>query len=258
VTGAPLACLMYHELEQPGTPMRLPDPGYVRYVVSRDRFATQMRRLREWGFDGVSVGDALSGKSMRKPIVVSFDDGCESDLVVAAPILRQEGIGATFYVSSALIGQAGYLSSSQLVSLAALGFEIGCHGATHRYLTELTDRDLVDETLGAKEVLEGLVGQPIEHFSCPGGRWDERVRRAVRSAGFRSMATSDAGMMRTDEEILRRNAVLRHTTDAEFGMLCSGRRSVSTRFREASLKGAKRVLGTATYERARDLFLRGK
>ena len=252
-----MACLMYHELERPGIPMRLPDPGYVRYVVSQDRFAAQMRRLREWGFDGMSVGDAFSGTSMRKPIVVSFDDGCESDLTVAAPILRAEGIGATFYVSSALLGQPGYLSASQLASLAALGFEIGCHGATHRFLTELTDRELVDETLGAKQVLEALIGQPIEHFSCPGGRWDERVRRAVRSAGFRSMATSDAGMMRTDEGILRRNAVLRHTTEAGFAMLCSGRRSVSARFREASLKGAKRVLGTAAYERARGFFLRG-
>ena len=238
--------------------MRLADPGYVRYVVSQVTFARQMQRLQELGFMGMSVGDALSNTAVDAAVAVSFDDGCESDLTVAAPILREAGIGATFYVSSALIGQPGYLSAAQLSSLAALGFEIGCHGASHRFLTEITDRDLAVETAGAKETLEELLGQPIKHFSCPGGRWDDRVLRAVLDAGFRSMATSEPGEMRTRTGILRRNAVLRHTTEAEFARLCQGRRTLAEWLRQKSLKGAKRLLGTATYEGARAFLLRGR
>ena len=249
---------MYHELEQPGKPMLLADPGYVRYVVSQKTFALQMHRLQELGFTGMSVGDALSNTAVDGAVAVSFDDGCETDLTVAAPILREAGIGATFYVSSALIGQPGYLSAAQLSSLAALGFKIGCHGASHRFLTDITDRDLAAETAGAKDALEGLLGRPVEHFSCPGGRWDARVLQAVRGAGFRSMATSEPGAMRATTGVIRRNAVLRHTTDAEFARLCRGRRTLAEWLRQKSLKGAKRILGTTAYERTRELLLRGR
>jgi peptidoglycan/xylan/chitin deacetylase (PgdA/CDA1 family) len=258
VIREPLACLMYHELERSGKPMRLTDPGYVRYVVSEAHFASQMRQLRGLGYRGASVGDVLAARSGRMALAITFDDGCESDLTVAAPILREQGIGATFYVSAALLDQPGYLSVSQVRSLHVLGFEIGCHGATHRYLTDISDHDLADETAGAKRVLEELLGQPIVHFSCPGGRWDNRVLLAVMRAGFQSLATSEAGEMRASERILRRNAVLRHTTEAEFVLLCQGRQTASARLRQASLKGAKCILGTVAYERARNFFLRGQ
>jgi len=89
--------LMYHELERPGRALRESDSGYVRYVVPEDWFRAQMRTLDASGARGTSVGAWLQEPSA--PLVITFDDGCESDWVVAAPVLREHGFGATFYVS---------------------------------------------------------------------------------------------------------------------------------------------------------------
>lgn len=258
MTGGGFAILMYHELERLGTPMRLLDPGYVRYVVTEQRFSGQLERLRQLGFAGVSLGDALIPLRDQGHVAITFDDGCESDLTIAAPILLDAGMGATFFVSASLIGAPGYLSRKQLASLSALGFQIGCHGATHRFLTEVSDAELVDETAGAKSVLEDMIGNEVDHFSCPGGRWDDRVVKAIMDAGYRTVSTSVPGKSLPGERIQRRNAVLRHTRMAEFERLCQGRRSIVARLGDATLTGAKRVLGTSVYEHARSLLLRAR
>jgi peptidoglycan/xylan/chitin deacetylase (PgdA/CDA1 family) len=42
---------------------------------------------------------------------VSFDDGNASDLRIALPALRERGIGATFFVVAARLGEPDYLSA---------------------------------------------------------------------------------------------------------------------------------------------------
>ena len=248
-------CLMYHELERAGRPLIRSDPGYVRYVVHEQRFADQLRMIDEMGLRGVSVGGARCSPAAGN-VVLTFDDGAETDFAVAAPLLHEWGYSATFYVSSDRVGRSGYLTVEQLRELRDQGFEIGCHGATHRYLTELSDDDLAAETAGAKATLEGLLSGPVEHFSCPGGRWSARVAGAVHNAGFLTMATSVRGTNAADASMLRREVVQRATTPADFGRMCRGESTSTGRLRDWALDLAKRLLGNESYERVRNAILR--
>src|ERR1700690_3762120 len=164
--------LMYHELELPGRPLRQCEPGYVRYVLAEADFRSQTRWLQQAGWRGVSVSEALAFRSQdggeRPGVAFTFDDGCESDLIAAVPILSEAGYHATFYVTVGRIGQPGYMRPTQVRELCALGFEVGCHSMTHAYLTDLDDRGLHREIAEAKIQLEDVVGNPVEHFSCPG------------------------------------------------------------------------------------------
>ena len=82
---------------------------------------------------------AADGRSpVGKTVCITFDDGCETDLLAAAPILKEFGFGATFYITVGFLGKPGYLSEAQVRNLSALGFEIGCHSLTHPYLPTLT------------------------------------------------------------------------------------------------------------------------
>ena len=38
-------------------------------------------------------------------MTITFDDGCETDLLVAAPILRQAGFNATFFITWGRLGK---------------------------------------------------------------------------------------------------------------------------------------------------------
>ncbi|HEX3320644.1 MAG TPA: polysaccharide deacetylase family protein [Terriglobales bacterium] len=248
--------LMYHELELPGRALCQSDPGYVRYIVSQNEFSAQMRFLAQSGREGISVGSALAGTEHRS-VVVTFDDGCETDLLTAAPILRELGFGATFYVTAGFVGRKGYLSPGQLRELASGGFEVGCHSMTHPYLPDLSDQDLKREVIDAKNALEDITGGRVDHFSCPGGQYDERVLRLAKEGGYKSVANSEirANGKQTNLYSLGRVAVMRGVSIETFSSICDGTLLVKMRMRDQVNRTAKRVLGNAMYDRMRALLL---
>jgi peptidoglycan/xylan/chitin deacetylase (PgdA/CDA1 family) len=252
-----LIFLMYHELERPGRPICQAEPGYLRYVLPEAKFRDQMHWLRANGLTGMSVGEAL-GHTAEHGVAITFDDGCETDLISAAPVLSDAGYSATFYVTVSFLGQPGYLSPSQMRELSTLGFEIGCHSMTHPYLTDLDGSSLHREIVEAKERIEQMLGKAIEHFSCPGGRYDNQTIQMARAAGYRSMANSrmSANSRSTDPFTLGRFAILRDTNEASFRAICLGEGLWKARVRNSVQRSAQAVLGNSLYERVRTLMLR--
>lgn len=254
-----VAFLMYHELEVPGRKRCDDAPGYVRYVVQEAAFRAHITRLRADGLRGLSVRAALAAPDDRSPrVAITFDDGCETDLVVAAPVLRDAGFDATFYVTVEHLGRRGFLSERQLRELADLGFEIGSHAMTHRYLHDLTAAEIRSELVGSKRRLEDITGRPVAHFSCPGGRWDARVAREARDAGYDSLVTSVVGLNSrgADRFRLRRVAVMRGMDARSIARVARGRGLTKRRAATALLDTAKRLFGNTVYERLRSAALR--
>jgi peptidoglycan/xylan/chitin deacetylase (PgdA/CDA1 family) len=248
--------LMYHELEVLGRKVCSLDPGYLRYVVRLSDFAKQMRALKEDGWRGISVGEALLNPA-SKLVAITFDDGCESDFVAAAPILRSVNFNATFYITAGLVGAQGYLTREQLRELYNLSFEIGCHSMTHAYLPDLNDAALRHEIVDSKSCLEDILGRAVTHFSCPGGRCSGRVKNAVRAAGYCSLATSRPHSNSRSPELyaLGRTVVMRSTALPQFEALCRGRGLWKLSLRAGVHHGAMRILGNSFYDRVRGAVL---
>jgi peptidoglycan/xylan/chitin deacetylase (PgdA/CDA1 family) len=248
--------LMYHELALPNRATCHREPGYTRYVVSASAFCAHMDRLKRDGWHAKNASQALQSFD-GKSACVTFDDGCETDLLSAAPLLKELGFGATSYITVGFLGQPGYLSASQVRSLSALGVEIGCHSQTHPYLPDLDDARLRDETAAAKDRLEQIAGVPVEHFSCPGGRWDRRVVAAVKAANFRSMATSRTAMnfAGTNPFGLARVAVLQNASEESVAQACSGHGLLATQLKERAQESVQRLLGNSAYDSLRALLL---
>lgn len=248
--------LMYHELELPSRPLCQNDPGYVRYIISAEKFSAQMRQIHELGLRGVSVSEAL--KFAEPAVCITFDDGCETDLISAAPVLKEFGFGGTFYAVSGFIGKPGYLSVAQLGELQSQGFEIGCHSMSHPYLPDLDDAGLQREIAEAKVMLEQMLGTPVQHFSCPGGRYDHRVAHVAKIAGFATVATSipRANTPVADLFALGRVAILRRAKPADFANICRGKSLWKSKLAMDARDRAKRVLGNTFYDRVRRFLLR--
>src|SRR5215467_1290361 len=118
--------LMYHELQAPQEQLCEDSAGYRRYVVTEDDFRDHLSVIRQTGQRGRSVTEALAsladhGTDENCLVCMTFDDGCASDLRVAAPLLRSEGFNATFYVTVNHLGRRGYLTRSELRELSELG-----------------------------------------------------------------------------------------------------------------------------------------
>jgi peptidoglycan/xylan/chitin deacetylase (PgdA/CDA1 family) len=254
--SAQIVFLMYHELEVAGRKLCQSEPGYVRYILSLETFRSQMQFLSQSGFRGVNVSEAIQYSS-EPSVCITFDDGCETDLISAVPVLREFGFHATFYVTAGFLGRPGYLSPEQLRHLDCQGFEIGCHSMTHAYLSDLTEPELKREVADAKTQIEQILGHAIEHFSCPGGRNDQRTLAMARGAGFKTVANSDfhSNSSATSEFELGRIAMLRNHSVAEFDAICHGHGLWKKRLQHRTRHGIQRVLGNRAYDRLRAALL---
>ncbi len=215
---------MYHELELPGRSLCDSDPGYARYILPLATFRSQLQWIKQSALRGLNVTQSLAFPS-DPSVCLTFDDGCETDLIAAAPALRELNFNATFYVTAGRLGTVGYLNETQLRELDAQGFEIGCHSMTHAYLSDLDEPDLQREIAGAKAKIEEILGHKIDHFSCPGGRYNASAIAVARRAGFATVANSEfhANTAATNRFKLGRVAMLRDLTLNQFGAICQNR-----------------------------------
>jgi peptidoglycan/xylan/chitin deacetylase (PgdA/CDA1 family) len=250
--------LTYHELQMPGHSLCQSGEGYERFVVLDAEFRQQLSFLQTSGLRAMTVTEGLLASAQRQPgVVITFDDGSESDLLGAAPALKSAGFNATFYVVVDWLGRRGWLSKLQLRELSEVGFEIGCHTKSHAYLTDLGVVGLHEEIVTSKELLEQIIGKRVDHLSCPGGRWNRSVAQCAQEAGYRSVTTSRIGTNSNsaDPFCLNRLGVLRDTKLADFGRLCRGEGLFVQRTRYVFLATVKHILGNSIYDRIRLMVL---
>jgi peptidoglycan/xylan/chitin deacetylase (PgdA/CDA1 family) len=80
------------------------------------------------------------------------------------------------------------MTESQLRDLSASGLiDIGSHGTTHRRLAALSEKEQREEIVGAKQLLEQVLGRPVRTFAYPfgvlGSDYTELTQSIVQQAG---------------------------------------------------------------------------
>ncbi|MCE5325382.1 MAG: polysaccharide deacetylase family protein [Planctomycetaceae bacterium] len=122
-------------------------------------------------------------------VVLTFDDGCKSDIEVVAPLLKTYGFGATFYVNDhngAVSGwkSENYTNWAQIRRLHEMGFEIGNHTARHPSVCGLSDEALIAELEQIEQrCSENGIDRPTT-FCYPGFHFSGAAVRVLRSRGY--------------------------------------------------------------------------
>jgi peptidoglycan/xylan/chitin deacetylase (PgdA/CDA1 family) len=178
------------------------DPNQL--CVSPGRFAEQMAWLARRGLRGVGIAtlvDAMLTGRQRGLVGLTFDDGYTNVLDTALPVLRRHGFSATAYIISDRLGGTNewdkgptwqLMTGDQVRELAAAGFEIGSHAATHVRLAGASPAQLTAEVSESRASLAALLGSEIRGFAYPYGSMDAAARRAVRDAGYEYACAVDA------------------------------------------------------------------
>jgi peptidoglycan/xylan/chitin deacetylase (PgdA/CDA1 family) len=201
----PVPILMYHVINPP--PAGAPFPGLY---VPTEEFAEQMRALAGAGFHAVTMDQLWAywhegiPLPAGKPIVLSFDNGYQSQYTNALPVLRRLGWpGVENLQLTGLPPSQGGLSQAQVRGLVAAGWELDTQGFSHADLITLDPAELHYQVAVARSEVQRLYHAPVNWFCYPSGHYDAAVLAAVRAAGYRGSTTVVPGWARPDEDSYR-------------------------------------------------------
>ena len=186
--------LMYHSINQSSDSDS--DSNSDTYSISERNFAAHVDLLAEHCDSENSKIVSLDSAS-KSGVTITFDDGYQDTLTVAAKILGAKKLPFTVFVTSQNItsGDSNYLSQSQLIELSKIpGVTIGSHGHSHTHLAESTSSEVHNELRQSKDWLEQTIQKAVTTLSYPHGSFNAEVVRLASDAGYKFAATSEWGV----------------------------------------------------------------
>ena len=208
---AKVPILVYHHVSQSDPEG---SPGLRRLTVTADVFAQQMQYLQDNGYHVITFSDLADyfahGRELPTlPVIISFDDGWETQFEYALPSLEKYHYPATFFVITDYIGRPGFISWSQLQTLLTDGMKIGSHSRSHPRLNRIKDpAKLWDQIYTSKTILESQLETPVEEFAYPYGLYNAKAAAAVKQAGYRAGRGCCSGIAHTSSDVFTLKAVM--------------------------------------------------
>ena len=188
---AEVPILMYHVIAPP--PPGAPFPGLY---VEPGLFEEQMKALKEAGWHAVTPDQVASnwreGTPLPpgKPIVISFDNGYQSQYTQALPVLKRLGWVAEENIQlSGLPPSQGGLLQRQIKGMVEAGWELDTQGFSHADLVTLDAEALHYQVAVARQTIQRRFHVPVNWFCYPSGHYDATVIAEVKAAGYAGSTT---------------------------------------------------------------------
>jgi peptidoglycan/xylan/chitin deacetylase (PgdA/CDA1 family) len=136
--------------------------------------------------------------------VLSFDNGYQSQLTQALPVLRRLGwVGVENIQLTGLPPSQGGLSQKQVSELVAAGWELDTQGISHADLITLGSAALHQQVAVAREEVQRRYHVPVNWFCYPSGHYNATVIAEVKAAGYVGSTTVVPGWATRSEDPYR-------------------------------------------------------
>jgi len=122
-----------------------------------------------------------------KTVVLTFDDAVKSHRAFVAPLLKDLGFRATFFVTHRWMDdRENFMTWQDIAEIQQMGFEIGNHSWTHgNFSTPQSAARLVRELAQVETELSGAgVPRPVSFAWC-GNAFGPEALQVLRDRGFR-------------------------------------------------------------------------
>ncbi len=208
--------LMYHHLTEGEPPS-----GRKGEIISVELFESQMEYLKSKGFNTISAAELrdflyLDAPLPKNPIMITFDDGYESNYTLAFPILQQLNMKA---VISVIVSSRGkkpgefqhFTWEEAQIMLESGLVEIGNHTYNlHNYtiqpqadeaIPDYEDRIFHDFLIAKNGIQKNLGIEPFV-FAYPYGMYNQYSQAIVLELGFDIQFSVNAGVVTKDSDPL--------------------------------------------------------
>lgn len=226
------------------------------YLLKEEEFAKQLEYLHSNKWSTITVSQLLESLEKRTPLpekslIISFDDGNQTDYTIAFPLLEKLGFKGTFFLTSDFVDKPGHLNKSQILKMSQAGMEFGTHGKTHKFLSTLDENELNLELSESKKMLEQITGKKIEVLSLPGGYHSSEVKRMAQELGYRGICTSKFGLNENNNDAFELKRISLRFSDhfSQFVSIVNQDKKLylKKKLRENFLSFFKRILGPNNY-----------
>lgn len=210
--------LMYH-----GTPTTNKTPS-SKYGLTARRFFEQISFLYNQGWKTACVRDIDKIDSLSpKTVFITFDDGYKNNFEGAFLPLTNLGFCATWFITTDCIDdharwmgpertETRMMNESELKTMASQGMEIGSHTASHPDLATLSYDEQLTEMKLSKQRLEKIIGNPVQSFAYPYGRYNGESLKAVKTCGYKRACSVKPGWVGSERDPfqIRRVTIFNH------------------------------------------------
>lgn len=165
--------------------------GIEELFVTPAAFDSQMAYLKDNGYTAITFDELDNTNNIKKPVIITFDDGYEDNYTNAYPILKKYGFKATIFLCSSVIDKPAYLKTLQIQEMSDI-INFQSHTVTHPNLNKLKPEELDRELSESKTVIEQLTQKQVNVLAYPTGYYNQKVINAV-SKYYKYAVTTEKG-----------------------------------------------------------------
>ncbi len=181
--------LTYHGISK--DPITAKAQRFSRYI---EDFKTDLKTISRLGYDVILFPNLIDRPLVRDAVIITFDDGKNSQLDYAAPILKKHEMPATFFIVYSLIGAQYHLTYPRVDELRREGFHVESHGYNHVHFDRLEPEELNAEMIRSEAaahmvnpLCKGILALPYGDVNTP------EMQTAAKNAGFKMVRNALGG-----------------------------------------------------------------
>ncbi|MGL6063955.1 MAG: polysaccharide deacetylase family protein [Fusobacteriaceae bacterium] len=227
--------LMYHQFVN-----KKNEGGKIKLFVTKKTLELHLIILKFLGYITITFDDLeklnLKGKSNKKYIILTVDDGYVDNYEILFPLLKKYNMKAVIYMITGVtynkwthenMGENKFylLNRTQIKEMSESGLvEFGGHTLTHPSMLEISSEEIKHEVATNKNNLEEITGKRIISFAYPYGHLSERIKNIIVECGYKFAVSTDTGtgIIEDDFYDIRRTAIDKTSLVDFFRKISSG------------------------------------
>jgi peptidoglycan/xylan/chitin deacetylase (PgdA/CDA1 family) len=220
--GSWASILMYHSVGE----------NSALFTVPVTAFEKQLQYLVKQNYIVISLSELVSRiknkKSLKKVVVLTFDDGYADNYEIVFPLLKKYNFSASIFVTTGMIGTISkdrtgahlpMLSVEQIKEMKQSELvEFLPHGELHKKLHNASRDEAQKEITNSRIRLQAMLGEVPAIFAYPSGKYSEETLHILAEEGYFAACTVRPGLVRQGTPLLElpRNHIDSKTQFSEF------------------------------------------
>lgn len=182
---------------------------YIHEIPDDELFERQIVGILDAGFAPIPLARLVRSLTCcatlpKNPIVFTFDDGWDSQVQAALPVLARHRIPATFFVLPGFdVKQANHMTFEDFKTLADAGMSVQSHSLNHAELPRLVrfNRGAAEaEVVESKRILEQIGG--VDYFAYPFGAYDPETEDLMARANYAAAMSTRFGRIHFRDDLM--------------------------------------------------------